>query len=154
MKKNIKLKLLMGSFSVRKKTEHLWNGDGGNVEEIWMKIVPLYMNCPRIEASPSCWEATSIRISKKQNEQKLCTEHTYVLLRVWSFFLFSAFGFFFCRSYHVRVPPDNGCTHWTPTSCSRHLLCGQLTKQPKPTGLRSCGDRVVLRDLLDHQWCD
>jgi hypothetical protein len=127
----------------------------GKVEEIWMKIIPLYMNCPRTESGPSCWEATSIHVAKKQNEQKLCSEHTDVLLRVWRLFLFLAFEFFFCRLYHVRVPPDNGATHWPPTSySSRHLLCGQLTKQLKPTGLRSYVSRVVLRDLFDHKCCD
>jgi hypothetical protein len=126
-----------------------------NVQEIWMKVVPLYMNCPRIESGPSCWEATSIRVAKKQNKRN-CVQNIPMFYYVCgTFFLFLAFEFFFCRLYHVRVPPDNGPTHWPPTSCSsRHLLCGQLTKQLKPTELRSCGNGVVLRDLLDHKCCD
>jgi len=95
----------------------------GNVEEIWMKVVPLYMNCPRIESSPSCWAATSIHITKKQNEQKLCTEHTSVLLRVWNLFLFLAFEYFFCRLYHVRVPPDNGALNEPPLAVLLGTCC-------------------------------
>ena len=85
-----------------------------NVEEIWMKIVPFYLKCPRIESSPSCREATSIHVTKPL---------AYMLLRnkinrncvqnILMFYYVCGACFYFCLSNCSSVDHTTSAFHQT-----------------------------------------
>jgi hypothetical protein len=126
-----------------------------NVEEIWMKIVPLYTNCPRTESGSSYWEATSIRVAKKQNKRS-CLQNTPMFCYVCGAY------FYFWRSNFSSADHTTSAFHQTmvpltdpPLAVLLGTCCvgNWLSSRNRPD-LRSCGIRVVLRDLLDYKCCD
>jgi hypothetical protein len=81
----------------------------GKVEEIWMKIVPFYINSLRIDSGSSCWVATSIRVLRNKIKRKLCSEHTDVYYVCGACFYFWSSNFssadYITSAFHQTMVP-------------------------------------------------